>query len=252
MKEKAVILLSGGLDSTTLLHHLKKRFSSAALYALTFNYGQKHLDRELACARWQINQLGVREHLVIDISFFAEFIGKSSSLTSRLVPVPDFATIKPEERIQPPTYVPNRNMILISLACAHAEALGAGLVYYAAQKQDFYGYWDCTAKFIAGMNRVLKLNRRKPVLLRAPFAGFKKSEVLKIGLGLGVNYAHTWSCYRGHAKACGKCPSCVERLAAFKENSVRDPLKYVHSRPIGTARLKQFSAMGGSASGGKL
>lgn len=226
MKNKAVILLSGGLDSTTLLHYLKKRLACHAIYALTFNYGQKHFARELACARWQINHLGVREHLVIDISFFAGFIGKSSALTSRFNPVPDYDAVKPKERVQPPTYVPNRNMILISLACAHAEALGVYSVFYAAQKQDFYGYWDCTKKFVAGMNRVLKLNRRKAVLLKAPFAGLSKSRVLQIGLALGVDYAHTWSCYRGHAKACGKCPSCVERLAAFKANKTNDPLEY--------------------------
>lgn len=226
MKEKAVILLSGGLDSTTLLHYLKKRLACHAIYALTFNYGQKHFARELACARWQINHLAVKEHLVIDISFFAKFIGKSSALTSPLKPVPDYAAIKPDERSQPPTYVPNRNMILISLACAHAEALGIAEVYYAAQAQDYYGYWDCTKEFVAGMNRVLKLNHRKPVILQAPFAGFRKSRVLKIGLDLGVNYAHTWSCYRGHKKACGKCPACVERLNAFNQNNLRDPLEY--------------------------
>ncbi|MDO9541888.1 MAG: 7-cyano-7-deazaguanine synthase QueC [Kiritimatiellia bacterium] len=226
MKNKAVILLSGGLDSTTLLHYLRKRLAGHAIYALTFNYGQKHFARELSCARWQINRLGVKEHLVIDISFFAGFIGKSSSLTSPHNPIPDYAAIRPGERDQPPTYVPNRNMILISLASAHAEALGAGSVFYAAQQQDFYGYWDCTDKFVTGMNRVLKLNHRKPVILRAPFTGFKKNKVLKIGLALGVNYAHTWSCYRGHQKACGKCPSCVERLAAFKANKVGDPLVY--------------------------
>ena len=230
MKEKVVILLSGGLDSTTLLHYLTKRRPGHAIYALTFNYGQKHLIRELDCARWQISRLGVKEHLVIDISFFGKFIGKSSSLTSRDNPVPDYEAIKPGERIQPSTYVPNRNMILISLAGAHAEALGAGSVFYAAQQQDFYGYWDCTEKFIAGMNRVLKLNRRKPIVLRAPFTGFKKSKVLKIGLALGVDYAHTWSCYRGHQKACGKCPSCVERLAAFKANNTCDPLDYESGR----------------------
>jgi len=226
MKEKTVILLSGGLDSTTLLHYLKKQLGCHAIYALTFNYGQKHFDRELACARWQINHLGVREHLVVDISFFGKFIGKSSALTSRFNPVPDYDAIKPEKLSQPPTYVPNRNMILISLACAHAEALGIAKVYYAAQAQDFYGYWDCTKAFVSGMNRVLKLNHRRPVILQAPFAGFKKSNVLKVGLGLGVNYAHTWSCYRGHKKACGKCPSCVERLNAFKLNNAADLLVY--------------------------
>ena len=223
---KAVVLLSGGLDSTTLLYYLKKKIACRSIYVITFNYGQKHFARELVCAQWQINHLGVKEHLVIDISFFARFIGKSSALTSPFNPVPDYNAIKPKERVQPSTYVPNRNMILISLACAHAEALNAGFVFYAAQKQDFYGYWDCTRKFVNGMNRVLKLNHRNPVVLSAPFTGMQKSKVLKIGSLLGVDYSHTWSCYRGRARACGQCPSCVERLAAFKASHIRDPLKY--------------------------
>jgi 7-cyano-7-deazaguanine synthase len=223
---KAVILLSGGLDSTTLLHFLKKKLACRAIYALTFNYGQKHFARELACARWQIQHLRVKEHLTIDISFFADLIGSSSSLTSRLNPIPDHAAIKPDERDQPSTYVPNRNMILIALACAHAEALNAYFVFYAAQKQDFYGYWDCSNKFVKDMNRVLKLNRRNPVVLNAPFTGLPKSKVLAIGLKLGVDYAHTWSCYRGHINPCGLCPSCVERLAAFRANRIADPMAH--------------------------
>lgn len=226
MKEKAVILISGGLDSTTLLHYLKKRRAGRNIYALTFNYGQKHFARELACARWQINQLGVREHLAVDISFLAKLIGRSSALTSRFKPVPDYDAIQPAELSQPPTYVPNRNMILLALAGAHAEALGIAKVYYAAQAQDYYSYWDCTKEFVAGMNRVLKLNHRQPVRLQAPFAGLSKRKVLKIGLALGVNYAHTWSCYRGQARACGKCPACVERLNAFRLNNAADPLEY--------------------------
>jgi 7-cyano-7-deazaguanine synthase len=226
MNKKAVVLLSGGVDSTTLLHYLKKRLACRSIYALTFDYGQKHFERELPCARWQINQLGVKEHLVIDVSFFARFIGRSSALTAPQTPVPDYNAIKPGELDQPPTYVPNRNMILIALACAHAEALGIYRVYYAAQAQDFYGYWDCTREFVKRMNSVLKLNHRKAVVLKAPFAGLGKSRVVKIGLALGINYAHTWSCYRGHAKPCWKCPSCIERQAAFKANNTKDPVGY--------------------------
>ncbi|MDD5482670.1 MAG: 7-cyano-7-deazaguanine synthase QueC [Kiritimatiellae bacterium] len=226
MKEKAVILLSGGLDSTTLLHYLRKQLECEAIYALTFNYGQKHFARELSCARWQIRRLSVREHLVVDISFFKRFIGKSSALTSRFNPIPDYAAIRPRELSQPPTYVPNRNMILLALACAHAEALAITRVYYAAQRQDYYGYWDCSKQFVAGMNKVLRLNHRQAVRIEAPFAGAGKKQVLRTGLALGVDYAHTWSCYRGHKKACGQCPSCVERMAAFKANKVRDPLEY--------------------------
>lgn len=226
MKDKVVILLSGGLDSTTLLNHLKHNLKCESICALTINYGQKHFTREADCARWQAKQAKVYEHQVIDLSFFREMIGASSALTSRLQSVPDYGTINKRQLDQPPTYVPHRNLILISLACAYAESHGSSLVYYAAQKQDYYGYWDCTPRFVARLNHVLALDRRKPVTLKDPFVKLPKSKVLEIGLELNINFSRTWSCYRGHAKACGKCPSCVERLAAFKLNMSKDPLEY--------------------------
>lgn len=225
MKEKVVILLSGGIDSTTLLNHLKHNLKYESICAITINYGQKHNKREIACARWQAKRAKVYEHRVIDISFFREMIGASSSLTSRLQAVPDYKTLDKRELDQPPTYVPHRNLILISLACAYAESHGSSLLYYGAQSQDYYGYWDCTPKFVARMNSILALDRRKPVVLKDPFIKFHKSKVLEIGLKLNVDFSRTWSCYRGQIKACGKCPSCTERLAAFKANNIRDPLE---------------------------
>jgi 7-cyano-7-deazaguanine synthase len=140
------------------------------------------------------------------------------------VAVPDLDAIRREQRDQPPTYVPNRNMVLLSLAAAYAETVGAETVFYGAQAQDEIGYWDCTLEFVERLNAVLSLNRGRKITVRAPFADMRKSDVLRLGLELGVDYARTWTCYRGAEKACGTCPSCVERSKAFETVGVPDPL----------------------------
>lgn len=220
--KSAVILLSGGLDSSTLLHYVKNKLDSRPLYTLTFRYGQKHV-RETACAVAQARAVGVAEHRQIDLTFFGEQVATASALTDPNMPVPALAELSPGQLDQPPTYVPNRNMLFLALAAAYAEARSIGDVFYGAQIQDRYGYWDCTAEFLDRMNTVLGLNRRQPIVLHAPFMMMHKSEILKIGLDLGVNYAETWSCYRGQETACGVCPACVERRAAFDALHVVDP-----------------------------
>ncbi|MCX6993470.1 MAG: 7-cyano-7-deazaguanine synthase QueC [Kiritimatiellaeota bacterium] len=221
--KSAVILLSGGLDSSTLLHYVKTGLNYRELHALTIRYGQKHA-RETACAVVQARAAGVAEHRQIDIAFFGELVAGVSALTDPDIPVPALAALAPLQLDQPPTYVPNRNMLFLALAAAYAEARGIADVFYGAQAQDRYGYWDCTQEFLDRMNAVMGLNRRQPVILHAPFMLMRKSEILKIGLDLGVNYAETWSCYRGEDKPCGVCPSCVERRAAFSSLHVLDPL----------------------------
>jgi 7-cyano-7-deazaguanine synthase len=219
--KNAVILLSGGMDSTTLLHYVKKSLKARRVYALSFLYGQKH-SRELKAAKWQARSAGVREHKIVDISPFGDLIAGGSALTDRSIAVPDLDDVAPGRRRQPPTYVPNRNMVLLSIAAAYAEAKGCADIFYGAQAQDEYGYWDCTVDFVRRINHVLSLNRGKAVTVHAPFAGMSKVNVLKTGLALGVDYSHTWSCYRGGRKACGKCPSCVERKKAFEKAGVDD------------------------------
>jgi len=162
-------------------------------------------------------------HQQIDIAFFGELVAGASALTDPAMPVPALDELAPGQLDQPPTYVPNRNMLFLALAAAFAEARGITDVFYGAQAQDRYGYWDCTPEFLNRMNAVLGLNRRQPIVLHAPFMLMRKSEILKIGLDLGVNYAETWSCYRGQDKACGVCPACVERRAAFNALHVADP-----------------------------
>ena len=220
--KSALILLSGGLDSSTLLHYVKGKLDFQVLHALTVRYGQKH-GRETVCAAAQARAAGVNEHRQVDLAFFGELMAGASALTDPAVPVPALAELAPGQLDQPPTYVPNRNMLFLALAAAFAEARGIIDVFYGAQSQDRYGYWDCTAEFLERMNAVLGLNRRRPIILHAPFMMMRKSEILRIGLDLGVNYAETWSCYRGQETACGVCPACVERRAAFDAAQMTDP-----------------------------
>jgi len=221
--KKAIVLLSGGMDSSALLHLVKKQLGAGAIHALSFNYGQKH-SRELAMARWQAKAAAVKDHCTVNASFLKTLFAGGSALTDSRIAVPDLAELSASQLDQPPTYVPNRNMILLALAAAYAESKGIEDVFYGAHAQDQYGYWDCTRKFIHNINRVLSLNRRKPVTIHAPFIGMKKIEILKAGLRLGVDFSRTWSCYRGGRRPCGKCPTCVDRLAAFLQAGIEDPL----------------------------
>lgn len=224
MGSPAVVLLSGGLDSTVLLHYVAKRLKRTPVFALSFRYGQKH-DRELAMARWQASQLPeVAEHIELDIGFFQELVGGSAALVHGGPEIPDLSALRDGERDQPPTYVPNRNMVLLALAASCAEGRGCEDVYYGAQAQDEYGYWDCTPDFVKALNQVLALNRRDAVQILAPFAHRRKADGVRLGIELGVDFAHTWSCYRGGAFPCETCPTCVERHHAFAEVGVADPL----------------------------
>ncbi len=221
--EKAVVLLSGGLDSTTLLWHVVRDLQVARVTALSFVYGQKHV-RELAMARRQAELAGVAEHRVVDASLLGELTAGSSALTDGAIDVPDLEAVADSDRRQPPTYVPNRNMVLLALGAALAEARGACDLFYGAQAQDEYGYWDCTQEFQERLNAVLALNRGRPVRIHAPFVTMKKAEIVRVGIALGVDFSLTWSCYRGGERPCGSCPTCVERTNAFEEAGIGDPL----------------------------
>ena len=226
--EGAVVLTSGGVDSTTLLFYVAETLGRRPVYTLSFAYGQRHA-RELACAERQARAVGVAEHRVVDLPDLGALVEGVTALAAGGLDVPDLADLDEEALEQPPTYVPNRNMILLALAAAYAEARGERDVFYGAQAHDEYGYWDCTPDFVARLNEVFELNRRTPVAVHAPFAGKSKGETVKIGLALGVDYAHTWSCYRGGDLACGTCPTCVERLRAFEEAGVADPIAYARA-----------------------
>ncbi len=218
-----VILLSGGLDSTTLLFDLRRRVEGSRLHALTFRYGQTHA-RETECAAAQARAAGVAVHRVVDLPGFAALVAGASDLTGPPAGIPALDRLAAADLDQPPTYVPHRNLVLLSLAAAYAEAHGLAEVFYAAQAQDRYGYWDCTAAFLDRLNAVLALNRRVAVAVRAPFLALPKRAIVALGLRLGVDYGRTWTCYRGGERPCGECPSCVERAAAFAALGKPDPL----------------------------
>lgn len=215
-----IVIVSGGMDSVTLLHEVVRDHGRRVL-ALSFAYGQRHC-RELECATTQARKLGC-EHRLLDLASLAPALA-DSALTSPGRAIPEISETMGDP--QPPTYVPNRNMLFLSIAVALAETSGIDTVYYGAQRHDLYGYWDTTPTFVERLNAVYALNRKKPVSIVAPFMHMSKSGVLKRGLALGVEYDKTWSCYAGREKACGLCPTCAERLAAFKEVGMSDPLVY--------------------------
>lgn len=214
-------IVSGGLDSVTLLHHLVKSAGRRPA-VVTFLYGQKHA-REVACARQQARALGCDDHQIVDLTALGPVFG-ASALVSAETPIPTAAAVAGDP--QPATYVPNRNMLFLALAVALAESRGVDAVYYGAQQHDLYGYWDTTPDFLARVNAVYQLNRKQPVQIHAPFVSWSKADIVRAGLALGIDYGATWSCYAGGGTACGQCPTCAERLAAFAAVGVTDPLPY--------------------------
>jgi len=217
----AVIIVSGGMDSVTLLHYLvtAKHINPAII---TFLYNQKHI-KEVECAKENAAILKCKDHLIIDISFLKSLFD-GSSLVSPDLEIPEMKDVIGDP--QPSTYVPNRNMIFLALAAAYAEKLQVSNIYYGAQKHDEYGYWDTTLQFLEQLNNVYELNRKRTIQVKAPFINYSKKDILKLGISLGVDYAKTWSCYNGGSLSCGKCPTCVERLKAFSDLGLIDPLSY--------------------------
>jgi 7-cyano-7-deazaguanine synthase len=224
----AVVLLSGGLDSTTTLAYaLDRGFDTRAM---TFRYGQRH-SHEVDAARQVADQFGVREHVVVDIDLRA-FGG--SSLTSDLpVPKDRMAESLAADGI-PVTYVPARNTIFLSFALAWAEVLEARHIFIGVNALDYSGYPDCRPEYIAAYERMANLATRAGVegtgrvTIHAPLIDLTKGQIIELGLSLGVDYGLTTSCYDPGADgvACGRCDACALRRKGFAEAGVRDPVRY--------------------------
>jgi 7-cyano-7-deazaguanine synthase len=216
-KKKVVIIYSGGMDSYTVLHVAKQQ--GFDVHALSFDYGQRH-NKELIYAKNVTNKYNI-PHKIVDISSINQLIG-GSSLTSDLdVPEGHY-----EEDSMKQTVVPNRNMILLSLAVGYAVSIGAEAVYFGAHSGDHAIYPDCRTEFVNAMNDVCKIANYEAIEVRAPFLKNDKIDILAKGLSLGLDYNETWTCYNGREKACGKCGACQERLEAFEGNNAVDPLEY--------------------------
>lgn len=217
MTETVVVIYSGGMDSFTLLHLARAR--GYKVHALSFNYGQRHV-RELDCARQVCADLGI-PHKEIDIRGMSEVMSGSSLTSDIEVPEGHY-----EEDSMKATVVPNRNMILLSLATGYAVTAGASAVWFGAHGGDHAIYPDCRPEFVEKMDAVCRVANYEPVGIEAPLIRMDKGEILAEGLKLGLDYSQTWTCYNGRDKACGRCGSCVERLEAFAANGVTDPLEY--------------------------
>lgn len=221
-RKKAVVLLSGGLDSATVLAVARDR--GYACYALSFDYGQRHA-AELNAARDVAASLQVVEHKILPLSLDA--IG-GSALTDQTIEVPDDGG----EGI-PITYVPARNTVFLSLALGWAEVLGAHDIFIGVNAVDYSGYPDCRPGFIAAFEQLANLATRDGVegrsfQVHAPLISMHKSQIVKTGNELGVDYAMTVSCYRAddQGRACGHCDSCRFRAQGFTEAGLPDPTRY--------------------------
>ncbi|MFL1466936.1 7-cyano-7-deazaguanine synthase QueC [Marinobacter sp. DUT-3] len=217
MSETVVVIYSGGMDSFTLLHLARAR--GYQVHALSFDYGQRHV-RELECAGKVCDDAGI-PHKIIDIRALGAVMA-GSALTSD-VDVPEGHY---EEGSMKATVVPNRNMILLSLATGYAVTAGASSVWYGAHGGDHAIYPDCRPAFVEKMDAVCRVANYESVGIEAPFMAMDKSEILAEGLKLGLDYSQSWTCYNGRDKACGRCGSCVERLEAFAAHGLVDPLPY--------------------------
>ncbi|GAA0287572.1 7-cyano-7-deazaguanine synthase QueC [Psychrosphaera haliotis] len=217
MTEKVVVIFSGGMDSYTVLNKaIKDGFD---VYALTFDYGQRHV-KEVQYAKRACEQLNI-QHKIVDISAINSIIA-GSSLTDD-IDVPDGHY---ESDSMKQTVVPNRNMILLSLAIGYAVSLEATKVYYGAHSGDHAIYPDCRPEFVEKMQNVAAIANYEPVDIAVPYINNDKIEILADGIGMGLDYSQTWTCYNGREKACGTCGACQERLEAFNKNGLTDPLEY--------------------------
>jgi len=220
--KKAVVLLSGGLDSATVLAIAKSQ--AYACYTMSFDYGQRHKAELQAAVRLSAN-FAAKSHKVVTINL-ADFGG--SALTDNAIDVP----VKPSDGI-PVTYVPARNTVFLSLALAWAEVLGANDIFIGVNAVDYSGYPDCRPEYIAAFERMANLATKKgveggDVKIKTPLIQLSKAEIIKAGVGLGVDYRQTVSCYQAdeNGAACGVCDSCRLRKQGFVDAGIDDMTNY--------------------------
>lgn len=212
----SIIVLSGGMDSVTLMHDYKERIA----LAVTFDYGSNHNARETACARRQCEILGI-EHLVIPLEFMGRYF--RSSLLSGADDIPEGHY---EDENMKSTVVPFRNGIMLAVACGLAESRGLQHVMIANHGGDHAIYPDCRPGFVDAMSRAMSEGTYEGVTLLAPYTDMTKADIARRGAELGVDFSLTYSCYKGGERHCGRCGTCVERREAFSVAGVPDPTDY--------------------------
>jgi 7-cyano-7-deazaguanine synthase len=219
LNDRALVVLSGGLDSATLLYSMQR--AGGEVFAVTFDYGQRHnVEIEHAVALGQAAGIGQR-HFIVDISDIGANLMSSQTQDDIEVPHGHYT-----DETMKVTVVPNRNMIMLSIAAGIAISNEISNIAYAAHGGDHAIYPDCRPEFVAAMSQALFLADERKVALLAPFINYTKADIVKVGAELGVPFNLTWSCYEGGEKHCGKCGTCVERIEAFKLAGVKDPTEY--------------------------
>jgi 7-cyano-7-deazaguanine synthase len=218
--KKAVVILSGGMDSTTTAYIAKNQ--GYEVIAVHFNYGQRTEKRELKAYNDICNELNITKKYVIDLDFFTQ-IG-ASALTDKNISVP---TTGIEEGV-PVTYVPFRNGIFLSIAGAIAEKENVKAMFIGVVEEDSSGYPDCTEEFIKSMQESINLGTKKEtkIEIKTPLIHLKKEDIVKKAIEQNVNLSLTWSCYQNEDKACGICDSCRLRLKGFEKAGFKDPIPY--------------------------
>jgi len=220
-KKKAVVLLSGGIDSSTTLFIAKRR--GYECYPLIFDYGQRHR-RELKSAI-DISKIVHGKHKILKISL----PWQGSSLTDKKRRLPSARSLSEIKRGIPSSYVPARNTIFLSFALSLAESIGAEKIFIGANAVDFSGYPDCREPYLKAFGRVIKEGTKagalgRKISVEAPLLFKTKSDIVKEAKRLGVPYRRTWSCYKGGKRPCGVCDSCILRKKGFEEAGIKDPL----------------------------
>jgi 7-cyano-7-deazaguanine synthase len=213
-KNKCIIVLSGGIDSSTVAYWAKKQGYN--IFAITFRYGQI-ATKEIECAQKIAEKLEIPIK-VIDLSTLKEIFTGVTSLCDETIPM--------TSNFSQSIIVPFRNAIFLSVAVAYAVSIGANRIFYGAQGSDEQFYPDCRKEFYKTFEKTARLGTNKEILVEAPFNNISKSDIIKIGTELGVPFNLTWSCYLNGQKHCGTCESCINRKKAFNEAGLPDPTEY--------------------------
>lgn len=214
--KKSMIILSGGMDSVTLLYDRKDEIA----VAVTFDYGSNHNKREEEFAKYHCEKLGI-EHIIIPLTFIHDYF--KSSLLEGASAIPDGHY---EDETMKSTVVPFRNGIMLSVACGIAESRELEKVLIANHFGDHAIYPDCRKGFIDAMSEAMRNGTYKGITIDAPYTNITKTDIAKIGKSLGIDYSKTYSCYKGGEKHCGKCGTCVERKEALRDAGIEDPTEY--------------------------
>jgi len=221
---KVVVLCSGGMDSVTALHWARREHAVVA--AVSFDYGAKHNHREIPFAAEHAATLSVR-HEIVRLDFVERIFASNLLRSGGAIPDGHY-----EEKIMKQTVVPFRNAIMLSIACGFAESAGAAGIVIAAHGGDHAIYPDCREDFMRAMADAMRLGTYAGVQLLRPFIAMTKGEIVATGARLGVDFARTWSCYKGGAMHCGTCGTCVERREAFMQAGLADPTEYLSRAPL--------------------